>query len=118
MTTSEIKYIINETLGEAIDVITPLNSVAYIKISSHELKVSNVKSMRFKFNTKTEMLECYPCKEYNGEIPSSWKEGIHYDTFNNKIYKYMIDSKTLDVYKDIYDFSAITLIAPHLGGKS
>lgn len=116
MTTSEIKYTINTLLGEPLDMITPLKSVAYIKISSHECKFPDIKNMRFKFNTKNELLECYLCKPYSGKIEDSWVEGKNYDYFDNKIFKYMFDPVTLEPFVDVYDFNSITCIAPRLGG--
>ena len=116
MTTSEIKYIIQTTLGEPLDMITPLKSVTYIKLSSHETKFVRQNAVRFKFNTSTKMLECYECKEYIGNIPDEWIEGKHYDTFGDKVYKYMFNEKTLEPYVDVYDFNIITCIAPYFGG--
>ena len=112
MTTSEIKYIIKDILGEPLDKITPLNSVSNIKITSHEVKYIDGNSARFKFNTSTEMLECYCCREYKANIPSDWIEGKHYDKFNGKTYKYMFNPKTMEPYIDVFDFNTIVCIAP------
>lgn len=112
MTTSEITYVIRTVLGEPLDMVTPLKSVSNIKITSHEAKYPNVKDLRFKFNTITEMLEIYCVKEYNGKIPSNWIEGKHYDEFGGKKYKYMFDPKTMEPWVDVFDFSSIVCIAP------
>ena len=112
MTVTEIKYIIQTSLGEPLDMITPLKSVSNIKITSHEIRFPDEKTTRFKFNTSTEMLECYICREYTGKIPETWVEGKNYDEFNGKLYKYMFDPKTMEPFVDVYDFESIVCIAP------
>lgn len=110
MTKAEIKFIIETTLGEALDVVTPLLSVKRLKISKLEDKLPKINRMRFKFDTTNELLECYVCRKYDGEINPNWKLGKHYDIYDGVTYKYLFNDETMEPYIDIFDFSDIVMI--------
>lgn len=113
MTSSEVKYVINTSLGEELNKITPLVSISYIMITKLELLYANKELMRFYFDTKNELLKVYHCKKYNGPIYNDWEVGKHYDILDGTTYKYLFDSETLEPYVDVYDFSQIKMIAPN-----
>jgi len=112
MTKNDIQYIIGDTLGEALDTVTPLLSVRYITISKLENRFIGIDSLRFKFDMTNEILICYSCHKYLGTIPDTWVLGQQYDTYDGVNYKYMFDEDTLEPYADVYDFSNIVNICP------
>ena len=63
MTKNEIKFIIADTLGEAVDMNTPLLSVKNIKISKLEDKQPKLNHIRFNFDMTNELLKCYVCRK-------------------------------------------------------
>ena len=110
MTKKEIQYLIGTLAGETLNDITPLNSVMYITLDKFENKFQDIKSLRFKFDMDNEVLVCYRCRPYKGEIPSNWVLKKHYDTFGGGLYKYNFDPQTMEPYEDVYDFESIKVI--------
>lgn len=110
MTKEEIKFVINETMGEALDMTTPLLSIKNIKISKLEDKRPKINNIRFKFDMTNELLKCYVCRKYEGDIPSNWEINKHYDIYNNITYKYLFNETTMEPYVDVYDFASIVMI--------
>lgn len=110
MTKEAIKYVIETQLGEALDKMTPLNSVKVIRIDTYGDKYPRINGMRFKFNTADEVLECVVCRKFVGEIPSNWVLYKNYDIYNGTTYKYLFDTDTMEPFVDVYDFSRIAII--------
>lgn len=110
MTKEQIKYIVEDVLEDNLDRVTPLLSARYITLTKFENKYINVNSLRVKFDTTNEVLECYYVEKYTGEIPASWVVGKNYDTINGVNYKYLMDRDENPII-DYYDFSAVMLFA-------
>lgn len=110
MTKEEIKFVIEDTLGESLNITTPLLSVKCIKISKLEDKYPRLSHSRYKFDIENELLICYTCRKYNGEIDPKWELNKHYDEYNGQIYKYLFDENTMEPYTDIYDLGSIIMI--------
>ena len=110
MTKEEIKFVINETMGEALDMITPLLSIKNIKMSKLENRRPKINNIRFKFDMTNELLKCYICRKYEGDIPSNWEINKHYDIYNGITYKYLFNEITMEPYVDVYDFASIVMI--------
>lgn len=110
MTKAEITFIIETTLGEALNAVTPLLSVKSLKISKLENKLPKINRLRLKFDMSNEIIECYVCRKYDGEIPSNWTVGKNYDIYDGITYKYLFNNDTMEPYVDIFDFSDIVMI--------
>lgn len=110
MTKEMIKYVIETTMGEPLDMVTPLLSVKSIKISKLENKYPKINHSRFEFDMTNELLKCYICRKYDGNIPSNWVLHKNYDIYNGVTYKYLFNEKTMEPYVDVYDFSSIVMV--------
>ena len=110
MTKAEITFIIETTLGEALNTVTPLLSVKSLKISKLENKLPKINRIRLKFDMTNEIVECYVCRKYDGEVKKNWVKGKHYDEYNGVIYKYLFNEVTMEPYIDIFDFSEIVMV--------
>lgn len=110
MTTEDLKYIVETELNDSMDVITPLLEAQSITITKLEVKHLSVGSVRVKFNTSEEVIECYKCKKYTGQIPSTWTEGVQYDIIDGVTYRYLLEPVSNLPLKDVYDFSEIKVI--------
>lgn len=111
MTTAEVKYIIEDLLGEPTGIIAPLKSIKYITITKKENKFGGIERSRFLVDLTNGILKCYNCKEYNDDIPNNWVKGKNYDQYEvdgvKKTFKYLFDSETMEPIFDQYSFDSI-----------
>jgi len=116
MNKQEIKYIVETILNDrtsdsSVKIPTPLLSARYITVTKFENRPTDLNYARYKFDMTNEVLECYRCREYSGEIPDTWEIGKNYDVIDGKTYKYLFDPATLEPYIDYFDFNAIVGIS-------
>lgn len=109
MTQAEINYIVKNVLGEALDTISPMLGISHIVINKFERKFPDLNNNRFKFDTTNGILECYYVKPFKGTLPSHWKEDEQFDTYQEKIFQFMLDENEKPIV-DYYDITAITAI--------
>lgn len=117
MTNEQIRYIVEEELGDSIGRITALDSALYFTLLKIDNKLCDRKLNRYKFEFVGNdcLLYCYKCKEYDGPLVGL-TEGTHYDVIGGKTYLYLLD-KNNEPIVDIFNGNEITQFIVREGAK-
>lgn len=102
MTKTQITYIIETLLDDAVNTITPLRNCEYFIIGKQETKFVKHSRYHYYFDTTNELVRIMPYR-----VVQSIPEHSNYKQINNVIYEYMTDDNGLCC--DIYPFSEILM---------
>ena len=108
MTTNQISYIIEELLEDNMDSMTKLSKCKYFTFSKMENKFCGNNNTLFRFNSTTEMVECYPCRKINENKINGSLEVVEITNGDTKEYFELIKDGDGFLY-DSYTFAEIIL---------